>query len=428
MIWLYRLLFVPMLLLSAPYYGMRMLRRGGYAKDFGHRFGGQKDLPPPAEGKKRIWIQAVSVGEVEALSPLVDMLCNDARIELAITTTTSTGYEILRRKYSGKILFTGIFPLDFFPFSIRAWNKIKPDLCVLMEGEMWPEHLHQAESRSVPIALINARMSDRSFSRYSKAAFIARRMLKKFSIICASGESDLEKLLELGAPKDRTFSFGNLKFDSAPSKILDGEEKLRLRRELGFSEDSLVLLGSSTWPGEEDLLLSAMEKLRSENIDCRLLVVPRHAERRDKIIPLILPFPHCVRSVEKHAKKGTLVYLADTTGELRTLTQIADLAFIGKSIPPNSGGQNPIDCASLGVPMLYGPNMENFRSVCETLERSNAAVRVSDASGAMEGLCALARNATLRKTLSQNAVNWHAGNIGATLRTYGAITDILKFS
>ncbi len=426
MIWIYRLLFIPLLLLSAPYYGARMLKRGGYAKDFSHRFGGQRNLPPPADGKKRIWLQAVSVGEVEALAPLIDLLSKDSRIELAITTTTSTGYEILRKKYSDKILFTGIFPLDFFPFSNRAWNKIKPDLCVMMEGEIWPEHLHQAKSRSVPIALINARMSDRSFLRYSKAAFVARRLLGKFSLVCASSEFDMKRLLSLGAPKSRTFNFGNLKFDSAPSEIFDSEEKLRLRRELGFSENSLVLLGSSTWPGEEELLLSVMGKLRAENIDCRLLLVPRHAERRNKIIPLIEPFPHCVRSVGKEAKEGTLVYLADTTGELRTLTQIADFAFIGKSMPPNSGGQSPIDCAALGIPMVYGKNMSNFRRVCETLERSNAAIKVPNAKAAMGELRRLARDASLRETLSHNAKSWHAGNIGAASRTYEAIKNILK--
>ena len=129
-----------------PYYGTRMIRRGGYAKDFSHRFGGQKNLPPPAAGKKRVWIQAVSVGEVEAIAPLVDMLSKDANFEIVITTTTSTGYKILLEKYSQKSFYTGIFPIDFWPFSSRAWDKLKPDICVLMEGEIWPCLLYTSPS------------------------------------------------------------------------------------------------------------------------------------------------------------------------------------------------------------------------------------------------------------------------------------------
>ena len=127
MIWLYRLLFLPALVLSAPYYGLRMLRRGGYGLDFSHRFGRQKNLPPPAKGKKRIWIQAVSVGEVEALAPLIDLLCERGGVELVVTTTTSTGYAILRNKYAGKIFYAGIFPFDFMPFSASAWKRLKPE-------------------------------------------------------------------------------------------------------------------------------------------------------------------------------------------------------------------------------------------------------------------------------------------------------------
>ena len=156
MIWFYRALFLPALILCAPYYGMRMLRRGGYGLDFSHRFGKQRNLPAPKE-KKRIWIQAVSVGEVEALAPLLEKLWANDRIEVVITTTTSTAYKIVREKYAQKCLYTGVFPFDFLPFSNAAWNKIKPDLAILMEGELWPEHMHQAVSRKVPLLLINAR-------------------------------------------------------------------------------------------------------------------------------------------------------------------------------------------------------------------------------------------------------------------------------
>lgn len=425
MIWLYRALFLPALLLSAPYYGFRMLRRGGYGLDFSHRFGRQKNLPPPAEGKRRIWIQAVSVGEVEALAPLIDLLNARGGVEIVVTTTTSTGYAVLRKKYAGKIFYAGIFPFDFLPFSRSAWNRIKPDAVAMMEGELWPEHLHRAAERKVPALLINARMSDRSFRRYSRFPFVARRLLDKLSLVAASGEPDMGRFLSLGADPRRTFCAGNLKFDSKPAEVLDERGRRELREQLGFEAGSLVLLGSSTWPGEEEMLLRAAAKLRAQGIDCRLLIVPRHAERRAQIAELIKNLPHCVRSVAPRAPKGTLAYLADTTGELRTLTQAADLAFIGKSLPPNDGGQTPIDCAALGVPMVYGPNMTNFRRICLTLEESAAAVKVPNAGEAVAELARLAKNPNLRATLADAAKRWHSSNIGAAQRDFEAVCKFL---
>lgn len=413
------------MLLSAPYYGWRMLRRGGYGLDFSHRFGLQKDLPPVAAGKKRVWIQAVSVGEIEAIAPLVDLLCESGKVEVVLTTTTSTGYAVLRNKYADKILYGGIFPFDFFPFSRSAWRRIKPDAVVLMESELWPEHLHTAKSKKVPAMLVNARMSDKSFRRYSRVPYLARRLLDKLSLIAVSGEIDFSRFISLGANPRKTICTGNLKFDTRPAAMLDENGKLDLRKQLGFNADSFVLLGSSTWPTEEEMLLKAAEKIRASGIDCRLLLVPRHAERRAEIIELIKNLPHCVRSREKQARDGTLVYLADTTGELRTLTQIADLAFIGKSLPPNEGGQSPIDCAASSVPMVYGSHMSNFRRICQTLEESAAAVKVADADAAVSEIVRLAKNKNARTALAESAKKWHDSNIGAAKRDFDAVMKIL---
>lgn len=420
MIWLYRLLFVPAFLLAFSYYAVRMLRRGGYSKDFSHRLGGQKKLPPKS-GKKRVWLQAVSVGEIEALASLIDMLSSE--FELVVTTTTSTAYKILREKYAAKCLYVGVFPIDFWLFSARAWEKINPDVCLLMEGELWPEHMHQAKSRGAKIMLLNARMSDKSFGRYAKFPYVARRLLDKFDAICASSEFDAARFIRLGASPLKVFTTGNMKFDSKPATVLDENGKAQLRAEMGFAPDSLVLLGSSTWDGEEEMLLKALDKIRADKIDCRLLLVPRHAERRNAVKRLIAGYPHGVRSESKTAPEGTLVYLADTTGELRNLTQIADFAFVGKSLPPNVGGQTPIDCAALGVPIVYGPNMTNFRRACETLERDGAVVKVPNAECAVVELARLAKNPHARETLAQSAKKWHSSNVGASARTFAIIED-----
>ena len=158
MIWLYRLLFLPTLLVAAPYYLRRMRKRGGYGPNFSHRFGGTPPLPPKRPGVRRIWLQAVSVGEMLAIGPLLEALRQDGTVEIYLTTTTSTGHQLARERYGPLVVALGYFPLDWWPFSWRAWRRIQPDLAILMEGERWPEHIRQAARRRVPVLSINARL------------------------------------------------------------------------------------------------------------------------------------------------------------------------------------------------------------------------------------------------------------------------------
>lgn len=420
MIWLYRILFVPAFILAFPYYALRMLKRGGYAKDFSHRFGVIPDMGP--KRARRAWVQAVSVGEVDAVMPLVKKL-SAAGWEVVVTTTTSTAYALLKGKYARDCLASAVFPIDFAPFSAAAWRAINPDVCIMMEGEVWPEHLHQAKTRGIPAVLINARLSDKSFSRYKKFPALARRMFGHFKKICVSNEADLGRFKQLGIDCDKLTLAGNIKFDT-PGVDMDSARKKALIAEMGFEETSFILLGSSTWKGEEGMLVEAMQKLRADGLDCRLLLVPRHAERRNEIKPEIEAFPHCVRTQSKQAPKGNLIYLADTTGELRTFTALADLAYIGKSLFGHDGGQSPIDAAAAGVPMVYGNKMTNFKQVCKKLEEAGATVKVDTPREAIEALCRLALDAGERKKMSKAGRLWHAQNEGATDRTLAAISNL----
>lgn len=428
MIWLYRILFLPMMALLMPYYAMRMIRRGGYGRDFSHRLGFQKNLPEPAQGKIRIWIQAVSVGEVEALATLLKLLHSDGGYEVVVTTTTSTGYKILREKYAKYCYYVGIFPFDFCLSNASAWRRLKPNMCVLMEGELWPEHLHRAKSKNVPLLLLNARLSDRSFGRYSKAKFFARRLFNKFCAIACGSDFDAARFLKLGANPEIVSATGNIKFDSSCAQKLSAAEKAELKKEFGFNENSVVMLGSSTWQGEEQMLVRALEKIRqASGADVRLLLVPRHAERRAQVREVlergVLAFNF--RTENKCAGEGTLVYVADTTGELARLTQAADFAYIGKSMPPNDGGQSPLDCAAAGVAVVYGPNMTNFKRMCEALEEAGAALKAQNEAEALEALLAMAKDENLRRKIGEAARAWHERNEGASLRTFEIIK---KFS
>jgi len=427
MIWFYRLFFLPALLLALPYYLLRMWRRGGYRKSFSHRFGCLPRLPPPADGKLRIWLQAVSVGEVLAIGPLLEELQKRGTIEIVLTTTTSTGYAEARKRYLDRVLCCAVFPLDFWPFSRAAWKRLRPDALILTESELWPEHLHQAGRRQVPAFLVNARISDRSYARYRKLGRLPLRLFSRLDHLYAATELDRERLLSLGADDFRVTCSGSIKFDVPLPDLLDDAARAALRAELGFgpsdNEDRFVLMGSSTWPGEEALLIEIQRELLECGVDCRLLLVPRHAERGAEIRRLLerQNLSWHQRSAGAKAPPDIRIHLADTTGELPRLTQAADLAFVGKSMPPNAGGQTPIEAAGLGIPVVIGPNMTNFQSVARSLVRREAAIQVADPPGLGEAVRRLADAPDLRRAMGAAGREWHRRNRGSSARIANGI-------
>lgn len=427
MIWCYRLIFLPILLLALPYYAYRMWKRGGYGKDFEHRFGCFHQLPPKPASTKRIWLQAVSVGEILAIGPLIKALSEDSSIEIVLTTTTSTGYAEARKRYADQVLSIGVFPLDFWLFSKIAWKRIQPDCLILTESELWPEHLHRAKKTGTPAYLVNARISDRSFGRYLKVALLAARMLRKFDHIFAASEIDQERLEQLGAPVENISVSGNIKFDVPTPALLNAEAKADLRRNLGFPEGSFTLIGASTWPGEESLLIQAQQDLIKAGIDCRLLLVPRHAERAPEIVRLLeaQDLTWHQRSKKTEPEAPVHIHLADTTGELATLCQAAHLAFIGKSMPPNHGGQTPIEAAGLGIPELLGPNMQNFRAVVKSLTKAGAAIQVETPDQLLGEIRRLSTNETERTAMQQAGLDWHLKNRGSSQRIASSILTSL---
>ena len=330
MIWIYRILFLPLFLISCPYYFGRMIRRGGYAKDFSHRFGCVPALPPRRAGTHRLWIQAVSVGETEAVVPLLRAFKERGDVEVVLTTTTSTAYKIIREKYADLVTAYACFPMDFLPFSAKAWRRFDPSAAVLMEGELWPEHIAQARSRGVPVFVVNARLSDRSFRRWRASGFIARRLLAQIDFFCAGTRNDFARFRALGVPAEKIALTGNMKFDAAAGDAFGEADVVALKKELGFPPDAPVLLGSSTWPGEEAMLLETFARARERISDLRLLICPRHAERRAEIVALLekTAWRWFLRSRTKpeDIPADADVCVADTTGELRRLTRGAQRA------------------------------------------------------------------------------------------------------
>jgi len=424
MLWFYRVLFLPVLLLLAPRYLGRMRRRGGYREGFSQRFGRAAPLPPKQPGRPRIWLQAVSVGEMLAIGPVLEALSQEAA-EIVLTTTTSTGMNLARERYGRLVARLEYFPIDWWPFSSRAWRRIQPDLVILAEGERWPEHLHQAAVRHIPALCINARLSDRSFVRMRRLRALSRLLLGETTRFLAASELDAARLRELGVSSDRLATTGNIKLD-VRMPTPDAGELAALRRELGLG-DGLVILGSSTWPGEERALVAALDRARGAGIRCSLLLVPRHAERREEIAAYLAETGLAFH-LRSHgpARLPVEVAVADTTGELRRLTPLADVVFVGKSLAPHTEGQTPVEAAAAQKPVLMGPGMANFRTIAGELKAQGAAREVADPAALGAAVLELLRNRDERERLAAAAGQWHRANAGAIERTLSQIRATLR--
>lgn len=430
MLWLYRLIFLPLAVLAAPYYGWRMRRRGGYGAHFEQRFGATPELPAKRAGVKRVWLQAVSVGELLAVSPLLEAWRREGGVEVYLTTTTSTGYAVAAERYlaTGLVAELGYFPVDFWFCSARAWRAIAPDVAVVMEGERWPEHLYQATKRGVPTVAVNARLSDRSFRRMRRLGPLARLLVRGLGRVLAVSEADAARFRDFGVAAERIEVTGNLKLDVALPEV-GAEERARLRRELGFGEGAPILLGASTWPGEEAALLAAWRAVRADG--WKLLIVPRHAERRGEIEAL-MNAEAAASGLRWHLRsRGAAggevdVAVADTTGELARLLALGEIVFVGKTLPPHTEGQTPVEAAARGRAVVFGPGTANFRVIARELERAGAARRVADAGELCEAVQALAASPEKRAALGEAGASWHAGNRGAAARTVAALAEILR--
>jgi 3-deoxy-D-manno-octulosonic-acid transferase len=435
MIWIYRVLAPLLFVFALPYYLHRMWKRGGYDGSTSQRMGRKLNPPPRQSGKIRIWVQAVSVGELGGIEPLLRELAKYGCYEFILTTTTSTGQALARKRMADLCSWIGWFPLDFLPSARSFWRQMEPDAVLLMESELWPEHLRQAEKRGVPVYLINARLSDRSFQRYLKFRAPAQSLaLRHVRLILASSSRDAERWRKL-SPASRIVETGNLKLHrTAVEESLRLAKRGKLLREFGTGQSSpsnespLVLFGNSTWPGEEEMLLNVHERVNSAGKNLLLVIVPRHAERRTELRELMRASGVTAhfRSDGAQAPEGTSVYVADTTGELYALLHAADVVFIGKSLPPNTGGQNPIEAVSLGLPVVFGPDLSNFHDIAQSLIQNGAAHSAQDTPGCVSILLELLNNAGKRGDSARAARQWIASQGDALAKTTSALRAELR--
>ncbi|MBT9612053.1 MAG: lipid IV(A) 3-deoxy-D-manno-octulosonic acid transferase [Burkholderiales bacterium] len=412
-----RLLYSLILYLLLPFIPLRLLWRARkqpeYLAHWAERFGFYRTATP----QPLIWIHAVSVGETRAAAPLIDAL--QARYpahRILLTCMTPTGRAAGSQLYGERVL-QAYLPYDY-PGAVRRFlTHFQPAFGLLMETELWPNLITACKARGVPLALINARLSEKSARGYARFGSLISEALENLPLICAQSAADAERLTQLGATHvDIT---GNMKFDVAPP--IDIAEQAKHLREL-WGNDRRVLLAASTREGEEALLLDALD----DKSNFLLVIVPRHPQRFDEVAALLAArgIPYQRRSENTQIRDETRVVLGDSMGEMFTYYGAADVAIIGGSLLPY-GGQNLIEACALGVPVIIGPHTYNFTQVAQDAIAAGAALRVVDASAAMAQAQRLLENAADKQRMRDAAREFAAAHRGAVEKTMAAIEEKL---
>ena len=414
------------LLLALPYFLYAAIRHQKYIGSLGQRLG---YLPVSfnLDGDPSIWVHAVSVGEVLAARPLLAALRERyPRLKLFLSTTTLTGQQLARRHLS-EVDGVFYFPFDWAFTARRTLNLVKPKLFVMMETEIWPNLLRECRRQGVRTALVNGRISYRSFPRYRVIRPFFRRVLGDIDRFCVQGEEAARRLTELGADPSRITVTGSLKFDSLESPPTPGRGPDRVLRFFRVSPNRPVLIAGSTLKGEEEAVIRAFNRLRITGQNALLVIAARHPERFGDVERLcrqegLFTVRRSELAIDAEPRADAVVL--DTIGELAQLYQVATAVFVGGSLVA-AGGHNILEPAVFGKPIVFGPHMENFAEIAETFLANGAAVQVRSARELDDALMSLMGDPVRRARLGAAARALIDANRGARHKTLAVLTDLL---
>jgi len=417
-----RLLYSLLFTLAQPLVWLRLVWRARkqpeYLRHIGERYG---FYPQPAPGRL-LWLHVVSVGETRAAEPLIKALlesCPEHALLLTHMTPTgrATGGELIAKH--GARLLQAYLPYDLPDACARFFAHFQPELGLLMETELWPNLIAAAARRSIPLALVNARLSARSQRGYARLSPLIRPALAALTAVAAQTPADAERLRAIGA--QRISVLGNIKFDVTPAP-----EKLQLGRQWRATlAGRPVWLAASTREGEETLIVDAF--LDIARPDLLLLIVPRHPQRFDEVAALLdaRRLSYCRRSAAAFPTAQTRVWLGDSMGEMPAYFAVADLALIGGTLLP-FGGQNLIEAAACGCPVLVGPHTYNFAQATEDAVACGAARRIIDAPEAGGAVHELLDDGSALATMRAAAAQFSQAHRGATARTLALIKEMMS--
>jgi 3-deoxy-D-manno-octulosonic-acid transferase len=408
-------------------YLLPILRTPGGRKGLIERFGRNASaLAPAVAGKRVIWVQAVSVGEVLAASRLINEL--EAALgegwRVVVSTTTKTGQALAKEKFGADRVF--YMPLDF-AFSVRAYLRVlKPAAVVLIESEVWPRMMHECRKLGAPVIVVNARVSDRSFNRSLKVRWIWSRVLRQATLWLAQSEEDARRLIAMGARADAVKVGGNLKYDihsKNGTAIVEHIQKLAAGRRVIVAGSTLGNAAES----EEAIFLRATSSLWHD-FPVLYVIAPRHPERFTDVFNIAAPYQWIIRATDllrgELLPKHVNIIVLDTIGDLASVYSLADVAFIGGSLV-HKGGHNPLEPAQHGVPTIIGPSFENFREIVATLQANDAIKIVEDEAALLLAICALLENREQARAMGERGRSVYESQQGATARAVEAIVSMI---
>lgn len=394
-------------------------RNPGYWKGWAERLGFVRSTSL----RPHLWIHAVSVGEAKAATPLIHAVRSQyPDLEIVLTTTTPTGAECVRRQLADQVLHCYL-PYDLPAAVGRFLKRVRPCAAIIMETELWPNLLHGCKRLDIPVILANARLSPRSMQGYARLPGITRDMLASLNVIAAQSREDADRFVALGADPAKVRVTGNLKFDvRLPEGIRERAESLR--RLLG--EERPILIAASTHEGEEVILLDAFVRLLQQQPTALLLLAPRHPERFERVFDLCQRKEMRVvrRSERRDCVPETQVFLVDSMGELPLFYAAADVAFVGGSLM-GAGGHNPLEPASLGVPVLTGPHVFNFQAIFALLSEAQAAVTVSTAEEVAAEAARFLADRERHRAAGERGLQVVEDHRGAVYRIMGLLREYL---
>ncbi|WP_426117650.1 lipid IV(A) 3-deoxy-D-manno-octulosonic acid transferase [Pseudomonas sp. DSP3-2-2] len=420
---LYTLLFHLGLPLVALRLWLRARKAPAYRQRIGERFA--FGLPPMQPGG--IWVHAVSVGESIAAAPMIRaLLARYPQLPITVTCMTPTGSERIKAMFAGEPRIQHCYlPYDLPWAAGRFLDHVRPVLGIIMETELWPNHINQCAKRGIAVVLANARLSERSARGYGKFARLTRPMLAQMSWIAVQTEAEAQRFRDLGARAECVAVTGSIKFDLSidPQLLKDAAEL----REQWQTTQRPVWIAASTHAGEDESVLSAHRQLLASHPDALLIVVPRHPERFASVHDLCVQqgFATVRRSTQQPVSAQTSVLLGDTMGELLFLYALADIAFVGGSLVPN-GGHNLLEPAALAKPVLSGPHLFNFLEIAALLRNAGALTEVSDAASLSAAVQRLFDQPQQARSMSDAGLQVMKANQGALQRLLDGIARLVK--